>query len=289
MRPWYTHARSWGTLGDRDREGALRSISAIWADDNGDVWVADYGNQQMVHFRSDGQFVSKTGGPPWSAPTSITGDGSGRLYLGYRGEGRVRLLGPSRPHPAAAPVGFEFLFVWGRSMLADGMPAPHVKAEDGSYLYIAESPFDLSGMGQPAVNGGYLYAPVVSRHEILKFDDFTMGQNGWSDPTTRKGALLKRWGRLGTGDGDLRDPTAVAVADGKVHVLEYGNSRVSVFDTNGNFLRTITHDGFRGTIHELACDRYGSVYIGGVGGATSSTPLASSSPVCLIPFRMDSP
>lgn len=46
------------------------------------------------------------------------------------------------------------------------------------------------------------------------------------------GALLARVGGLGSGSGELHDPQGVALADGLLLVSEWGNHRLSVFDSN---------------------------------------------------------
>jgi DNA-binding beta-propeller fold protein YncE len=51
---------------------------------------------------------------------------------------------------------------------------------------------------------------------------------------------LFRWGKGGNGDGDLSNPYGIAVNEkGEVIVCDYGNSRLSVFTKEGNFLRTM--------------------------------------------------
>jgi DNA-binding beta-propeller fold protein YncE len=49
--------------------------------------------------------------------------------------------------------------------------------------------------------------------------------------------VLATWGSGGTGDGQFRDPTSVAVdPTNKVYVADPLNSRIQVFDSNGKFL-----------------------------------------------------
>jgi sugar lactone lactonase YvrE len=45
------------------------------------------------------------------------------------------------------------------------------------------------------------------------------------------------WGIKGTGDGEFKGPTAIAIDDsGNVYVCDTGNKRVQVFDSEGNFV-----------------------------------------------------
>jgi DNA-binding beta-propeller fold protein YncE len=50
--------------------------------------------------------------------------------------------------------------------------------------------------------------------------------------------VLSSWGSKGSGDGQLNDPTSVAVdsTSGKVYVADPINKRIQVFDQNGKFL-----------------------------------------------------
>jgi DNA-binding beta-propeller fold protein YncE len=52
------------------------------------------------------------------------------------------------------------------------------------------------------------------------------------------GEVVANWGGGGTGDGQFRDPTSVAVdpTTNKVYVADPINSRIQVFDSNGKFL-----------------------------------------------------
>jgi DNA-binding beta-propeller fold protein YncE len=51
-------------------------------------------------------------------------------------------------------------------------------------------------------------------------------------------AFIQKWGSYGTGDGQFSGPCGITIAsDGLVFVTDWGNSRVQVFDSNGNYIR----------------------------------------------------
>lgn len=55
-----------------------------------------------------------------------------------------------------------------------------------------------------------------------------------------EGNLLKSFGRKGQGPGDLQNPGTLDVLDGKTLVVnDMGNRRLSFFDLDGNFLKTV--------------------------------------------------
>lgn len=47
----------------------------------------------------------------------------------------------------------------------------------------------------------------------------------------------RTWGTAGSGDGEFRDPTGIAVGGNMVFVADLGNGRIQVFDMEGQFLR----------------------------------------------------
>ncbi|QUC65334.1 6-bladed beta-propeller [Nitrosopumilus sp. K4] len=57
------------------------------------------------------------------------------------------------------------------------------------------------------------------------------------------GNLKKIWGSVGTGDGQLRNPSAIFAEDSFIHVADTGNSRIVTFDHDGNFIRNWGNSG----------------------------------------------
>jgi DNA-binding beta-propeller fold protein YncE len=69
-----------------------------------------------------------------------------------------------------------------------------------------------------------IYVVDSGRNRIVKF--------------SRDGQVLASWGSEGSGDGQFRGLSSVAVdpANNKVYVADSLNSRIQVFDSNGKFL-----------------------------------------------------
>jgi hypothetical protein len=58
------------------------------------------------------------------------------------------------------------------------------------------------------------------------------------------GTFLKEWGRTGGEDGEFRDPHALAMdSQGRLFVGDRANSRIQIFDQEGNHLATWTQFG----------------------------------------------
>ena len=92
---------------------------------------------------------------------------------------------------------------------------------------------------------------VSSQHKLQKF--------------TSTGELIKCIGQKGKNEGEFDNPRGVTLHDNQVYVCDYGNNRIQVFDTNLNFVRTISsHGKDRGDIntpHDVQFDTAGNMYV----------------------------
>ena len=67
------------------------------------------------------------------------------------------------------------------------------------------------------------HAPTFGNSRIMKFD--------------RSGKFIKSFGRLGSGDGELKGPHVLAFdSQGRLFVADRSNSRVAIFDQEGKFI-----------------------------------------------------
>lgn len=84
-----------------------------------------------------------------------------------------------------------------------------------------------------AVNDGYDYILVADQnnHRIQAFSS--------------KGQFMFTFGTRGTGDGQFKNPTGVAVhkTTGDIVICDRLNNRVQIFDAEGKFLRKFGADG----------------------------------------------
>src|SRR5438876_663229 len=83
-------------------------------------------------------------------------------------------------------------------------------------------------------------------------------------------ASITKWGSQGTGNGQFKNPSYVAVdSSGNVYVADSGNNRIQKFNSDGTFITkwgsTGTADGqFRGP-DGFAIDSSGNVYVADYG------------------------
>ncbi len=78
------------------------------------------------------------------------------------------------------------------------------------------------------------------------------------------GALLRRFGCEGSGDGQLKDPFGLCFMSGHRHVAvaDMGNSRVSVFSVEGEFVRHVGVGKLRGP-WGVACSAFDEIVVAG--------------------------
>jgi tripartite motif-containing protein 71 len=145
-------------------------------------------------------------------------DGSRRRIIGGSGDGPLQFSGPEEM--CIAPDGFVFVAEYGNSRVQVLTPSLDFHA--------------FIGQGRLEYPGGVCAnadVVVVSEGDAHRIAVFNRGD----------GALLRRFGRRGSGDGELRDPRGVCFLSGDRHVAvaDADNHRVSVFSIDGEFIRHI--------------------------------------------------
>ncbi len=109
----------------------------------------------------------------------------------------------------------------------------------------------LRTLGVPGVGGegpdvfnkpsDVLVAPDGS---IFVADGHDHGGNNRIVKLDRNGRFIKAWGTTGMGEGEFVEPHALAMdSRGRLFVGDRGNSRIQIFDQEGNYLATYTQFG----------------------------------------------
>jgi len=147
-------------------------------------------------------FGSLIAGEPGFAPTGLTVDQDGNLYVIDALNHRVQ------KYDSAG----ELLFQWGSQ-----------GAGDGEFNFAQEEMPDTP-LGDLALDvEGNVYVVDYGNHRVQKFD--------------KNGQFLTKWGTQGSAEGQFDGPGFIATnGQGEVFVSELGNSRVQKFDANGAFL-----------------------------------------------------
>jgi DNA-binding beta-propeller fold protein YncE len=173
--------------------------------------------------------------------------GGDETPVGVRGATGVAVDGSGRVYVA---VGFELL-----EYDPSGKPIRLWQNVDG---------LDVSGLVDVAVDrDGRVFALDAGNGRVIAIA---------SDGTATA------WGSVGDGDGQLHDPTGLAVAGGTVAVADEGNARIVEFDPDGTFL-----DSFEVPEWQGATDGAADVAINDAGEIWASVPSANT----IAKFRAD--
>jgi tripartite motif-containing protein 71 len=201
-------AGQWTSVGGY--KSSFAKPAGIGLDARGSVYVADEGEQRVLHMWGDGTYLSELGGPNDVGGAGLNGVDAvavapitARAYVADAGHNRVLVYGPEG----------KLLARWGAGG-GDGAP--------GSAAGAFNHP---SGVAISSVAPGeeVIYVADKGNDRIVKLD--------------ANGNVLREWGSRGDGDGRFHAPAGVAVdGAGNVFALDSENNRVEQFGPEGRFL-----------------------------------------------------
>lgn len=174
---------------------------------------------QLLEFAPDGKFVREIGKGlyAWSFAHTVRVDKDDNIWCVDKGSNTIVRFNPEG----------HVTMVFGRKgEAADGAgPPPHggppPRHQNGRF----NQPTDIAwnSAGDMFISDGY------KNSRVAKID--------------KNGDWVKSWGERGNGPGQFNTPHSIAVdAKDNVYVADRGNSRIQVFDSDGNFLRQFRID-----------------------------------------------
>jgi NHL repeat len=209
--------------------GQLDSPAQIFVGPNGNLYVADSGNNRISVYAGDGSFLRSFGQAQLLEPKDVALADSGRIFVADSGNNRVAVFSSEG----------GFLSAFGEGELND----PTGVAVVGATVFVADS-----GNNRVAVfsAGGIPHAPIGS---IPSPRDVIVGSDGnlyvadlgneRVDVFTKEGVgPIRSIG--GSGEGELSGPVAL-VADGAggIYVADEVAERVVHFSEAGGFLGSV--------------------------------------------------
>lgn len=168
----------------------------VAVDAQGNVYIADTGNKRIVVTDSDGNFRYQWGhagsdAGAFNEPIGVAVDAQGYVYVGDTWNSRVQVFAPT----------------------GDGRVSP-IPAVTWNVAGWQPNTYDDPFLG--VSGGGQVFVTVPSRNQVLY--------------ANQRGDVLLRWGGAGNDFASVTLPSGVAAdADGKVYVVDRGNSRVLRF------------------------------------------------------------
>lgn len=226
----------WGRAGSGD--GEFKSSRHLTVDKDGNIYVADTGNNRIQKFDSRGNFIAKwgsygTGHGEFNAPSGITVDREGNLYVTDSLNHRIQKFAPDgtflKIDPDKTPKPVDTLGVYGKGLGQFYAP----------YAVVADS-------------RGNFYVADTFNHRIQKFNS--------------RGEIVHAWGEHGDLDEKFKYPWGLAVdTKDNVYVVDSGNHRIQKFDANGQRSETRGSKGSTtGQFKQpwgIAVDLKGNIYV----------------------------
>lgn len=180
----------------------LSHPTGIAVDPQGNLFIADTGNDRVVKCDGEGKFLKETGGFGWeegqfNRPTYITTDNGLNIYVADTQNKRVQRFDRNLNFISAIRI---------------------EPSENFSGFGLLE--------GIAVTSGGELLLSDIEDDCVIKLDNFY--------------AYSRIFGGFGYGGGSLLDPLGISVdRKGNVYVADSQNDRVAIYDLFGSFLKSL--------------------------------------------------
>jgi tripartite motif-containing protein 71 len=254
----YQFVTKWGSLGDEpgQLDGQNNAVGTTEF-----VYVADYNNERIQKFTSDGEFIKMWGGTYGEAdgefkkPHGVAVDSDGNVYVSERSGLRIQKFDSDG----------NFITKWGSEGTVDGQflhlhdiavgPGGDGRSNSSSnsnQAGVSGQSVSSSGNIRQSGNNEFVY---ITDNEIFNVQKFTTD-----------GDFITSWGSEGEGDGQFASLESLDVdSDGNVYVADYGNDRLQKFTSDGQFVSAWGFEGseqgqFDGPAG-LAVDSEDNVYV----------------------------
>ena len=232
----YKYSNAWGIGGMV--LGKMNSPRGVATDDNGNIYVADTGNNRIQKFLENGAVITwgikgndtqinkGRSAAEFDSPFGIAVDSHGFVYVADTGNNRIQKFTNNG----------TFLAKWGTFGTSSGQ------------LYLPR--------GIAVDSQGFVYVADTANNRIQKFNS--------------NGRLITLWGNNGTQDGNFQSPRGIAVdSKGFVFVADTANNRIQKFNSNGKFITLWgsngTQDGNFQSPRGITIDSKGFVYVSDTG------------------------
>ncbi|MHB8490669.1 MAG: virginiamycin B lyase family protein [Solirubrobacteraceae bacterium] len=271
-----THFGSAGT-----GSGQFAAPSAIAEDAEGDIWVADYGNNRVEEFSEHHVFIRSIGSKgsgegqmegPWGVAVNKQ---AGLLYVTDQGNHRVDVysVGGAFIRSFSAPAPEAFGTLAGIAVSASGSlyvvdnsnDRIDVFSSTGEYqsTIAPPAPHALTGPNDVAIGEKTVEQTKVAHIYVTDSGAYTVEELG------EKGEWLKSIGEKGEAPGDFKSlpyQLSIEPSSGKLYVTDVAGSRVDVFSEEGSFLTAFgaaggQAGGLSGDITGVSASARGQVFL----------------------------
>ena len=244
------YASSFGEAGSEP--GQLSEPRGLTLDSEGDIWVADTGNDRIEEFDAEGEFVQEfgslgAGDGQLDHPSALALDSEGDIWVADTGNNRIEEFSPEG----------EYLAQFGETGTGEAqLSGPRGLALDSAgNVWIADTGNDRvqqwgtaahrvfdealyqGTLGREGSEAGQLQAPSDVALDAEGHPWVTSRLNDRIEQFSPEGEYLSQFGESGSGNGQLDHPASLAFdPSGDIWVSDHGNNRVEKFDSGGQYV-----------------------------------------------------
>jgi YD repeat-containing protein len=212
------YAESIGSPGSGN--GQLSNPADVVVDAKGNTWVVDKGNNRIVEFNEAGEFIRGvgslgSGAGQLKSPSAIAIDTWGNLDVADTGNNRVVRFSSEGAFQSVVGANVNKTKVEAGGTLAE---KNRCAAGSGDVCQAGTSGSGEGLMAEPvgiatsAGDGGLFYVVERANNRVEKFNLL--------------GELQAKFGSLGSGNGQLKEPSAIAIGPNGLWVADTGNNRI---------------------------------------------------------------
>jgi len=212
--------------------GQMSAPSQLAVAPDGDLYVADAGNDRIDVYAGDGSFLRSFGAGRLDEPRDVALDDQGRAYVADTGNHRIAVFSSSG----------AFLFSFGEEAGEGELVEPVGLDVDasmfGSTVYVADAGNNLIASYEP--DGDFIHSfgvPAPADVVVGSGGRLFVAGSGEErvDVFSKEGAPVDSIGA--GGEGELDEPVALTVdALGGIYVADRGEERIFHFTADGGFL-----------------------------------------------------
>ena len=218
----------------------LESPWGVTVNSSNEIIVSDMGNNRILVFNDKGDFIRSFGQNLVNMPTGIHIDNKGRIFVVNRGNNKIVLFNPNEEFVK------EVFYVGSRAL--NEPRGVCVDSQGNIIVCDAENKcvkiISPNGNIVKTIGVGRLHFPTdccVCYEEKIFVSD---REAHLIKVYNSNGRFLYKFGKHGTRDGELNQPTGLAVDKaGHLLVCSLGNDRIQVFSLDGRFIAKFGEQG----------------------------------------------